>query len=43
LAEAGRSASQIGAITGHKTLMEVSRYTTADQERMARDAMRRIK
>lgn len=43
LAEAGRSAAQIAAITGHKTLKEVGRYTAAaDQERMARDAMKRI-
>ncbi|MEJ0061499.1 MAG: tyrosine-type recombinase/integrase [Terricaulis sp.] len=43
LAEAGCTASQIGAITGHKTLKEVSRYTAAaDTERMARDAMKRI-
>lgn len=34
LAEAGASASQIGSITGHKTLKEVSRYTAAaNQER----------
>lgn len=44
LAEAGCSALQIGAITGHKTLREVSRYTAAaDQERLARDAMKLIK
>lgn len=43
LAEAGCTALQIAAITGHKTLKEVSRYTAAaDQERMARDAMKRI-
>jgi len=43
LAEAGCSALQIAAITGHKTLKEVSRYTAAaDQARMARDAMKRI-
>lgn len=43
LAEAGCSALQIAAITGHKTLKEVSRYTAAaDQGRMARDAMKRI-
>ena len=40
LAEAGCSALQIGAITGHATLKEVSRYTrAADQERLARDAL----
>jgi integrase len=42
LAEAGCSASEIAAITGHKTLAEVERYTrAADQERLARQAMRR--
>jgi integrase len=40
LAEAGCSASQIAAISGHDNLQEVSRYTkSADQARMARDAM----
>jgi len=40
LAEAGCSANQIAAISGHKTLREVSRYTAAaDQERLADDAM----
>jgi integrase len=44
LAEAGCTTLQIGAITGHKTLKEISRYTAAaDQERMARDAMDRIR
>lgn len=44
LAEAGCSALQIGAITGHKTLKEVSRYTVAaDQARLARDAIKRLK
>jgi integrase len=39
LAEAGASPHQIAAITGHKTLTEVARYTkTADQARMAREA-----
>lgn len=43
LAEAGCSALQIQAITGHKTLAEVARYTAAaDQERMARDAIKRM-
>jgi integrase len=37
LAETGCSASEIAAITGHKTLAEVERYTrAADQERLAR-------
>ena len=40
LAEAGCSASEIQAITGHRSLSEVQRYvTTADQVRLARQAM----
>jgi integrase len=43
LAEAGASPHQIAAITGHKTLTEVARYTkTADQARMAREAVELI-
>ncbi|RDI38127.1 site-specific integrase [Gluconacetobacter liquefaciens] len=43
LAEAGCTAHQIAAITGHKTLAEVQRYTLAvDQERLAREAMAKI-
>jgi integrase len=39
LAEAGASPHQIAAITGHKSLTEVARYTkTADQIRMAKEA-----
>jgi integrase len=42
LAEAGCSANEIGAISGHATLGEVQRYTkAADQARMARNAMAR--
>jgi enterobacteria phage integrase len=42
LAEAGCSASEIAAITGHKTLAEVERYTrAADQERLARQAIQK--
>ncbi|HKF10270.1 MAG TPA: tyrosine-type recombinase/integrase [Xanthobacteraceae bacterium] len=42
LAEAGCSASEIMAITGHKTLAEVARYTrAAEQERLARQAIKR--
>ncbi|NPV19279.1 tyrosine-type recombinase/integrase [Bradyrhizobium aeschynomenes] len=42
LAEAGCSASEIAAITGHKTLAEVERHTrAADQERLARQAIQR--
>jgi integrase len=40
LAEAGCTPEQIKAITGHKTLTEVARYTkAADQERSARQAI----
>jgi len=40
LAEAGCSAHEIAAITGHKTLAEVQRYAdAASQSRMARSAM----
>jgi integrase len=43
LAGAGCSANEIAAISGHKTLREVQRYTDAvDQERMARAAIRRL-
>jgi integrase len=43
MAEAGCSANEIAAITGHATLEEVARYTrAADQERMARNAIRRM-
>ena len=43
LAEAGCSASQIAAVTGHKTLREVSRYTSAaDQKQLAVDAFARL-
>jgi len=39
LAEAGCSANEIAAISGHKSLREVERYTRAvDQARMARNA-----
>jgi hypothetical protein len=42
LAEAGCSASQIMAITGHKTLAEVERYVrAAEQKRMADEAIQR--
>lgn len=40
LAEAGATEKQIAAITGHKTLAEVARYTkAADQSKLARQAM----
>jgi integrase len=42
LAEAGCSANEIAAWSGHATLGEVARYTkAADQERMARNALAR--
>jgi integrase len=40
IAEAGGTSKEIAAVTGHKTLAEVERYTrAADQERMARSAL----
>lgn len=42
LAEAGATAKEIGAVTGHKTLAEIERYTAeADQERLAGEAIRK--
>jgi integrase len=44
LAEAGCSANEIAAISGHATLQEVERYTkAADQQRLARNAMARTR
>jgi len=41
LAEAGKTEKQIAAISGHKTLREIERYTAAaDQRRLAKDAMK---
>jgi integrase len=43
LANAGCSAHEIAAITGHRSLREVEHYTrAADQERLARQAMKRM-
>jgi len=43
LAEAGCTPHQIQAITGHKSLAEVVRYTiAANQERRGREAIERI-
>jgi integrase len=43
MAEAGCTSKQIAAITGHKTLSEIERYTeAAEQEHLARTAMERI-
>jgi hypothetical protein len=40
LAEAGNTASEIAAVTGHRTLKEVARYTAdADQARLADKAI----
>jgi integrase len=42
LAEAGCSSHEIGAITGHRTLKELERYTrSAEQARLAKQAMAR--
>jgi integrase len=44
LAEAGCSANEIAAISGHATLREIERYTkAADQARLARAAMKRTR
>jgi integrase len=44
LAEAGCSANLIAAVSGHRSLREVQRYTeAADQARMARSAMETIR
>jgi integrase len=43
LAQVGCSASQIMAVTGHKTLAEVERYVrAAEQERLNEDAMKQL-
>lgn len=43
LAEAGATGHQIMAITGHKSLKEVERYTRkASQKRMAQDALAKL-
>jgi hypothetical protein len=42
-ADAGCTAHEIAAISGHRTLAEVERYTRkADQQRLARSAMERV-
>jgi enterobacteria phage integrase len=44
LAEDGRTGKQIAAVSGHKTLREIERYTdAADQRQLAKDAMGRSK
>jgi integrase len=43
LADAGCSVHEIAAISGHKSLKEIARYTAAaDQARLAREAMARV-
>jgi integrase len=43
LAEVGCTAHEIMAVTGHRSLKEVQRYTkAADQKRMATAAIRRL-
>jgi integrase len=43
LAEHGATAKEIAAVTGHRTLKEVARYTAAaDQLRLARAAIGRL-
>jgi hypothetical protein len=40
LAEEGATEKQIAAVSGHKSLREVQRYTAAaDQRRLAQDAL----
>ncbi|HEY5965312.1 MAG TPA: tyrosine-type recombinase/integrase, partial [Xanthobacteraceae bacterium] len=40
LAEAGKSSKQIAAMSGHKTLKEIERYTeAANQAQLAEEAM----
>jgi integrase len=44
LAEHGATEKQIAAISGHKTLREIERYTAAaDQKRLARDATDKVR
>jgi integrase len=44
LAEAGCTTKEIAAITGHKTLSEVQRYTdAADQEKLAQSAIEKMR
>jgi len=43
LAEWGASAKQIAAVSGHKTMHEIERYTTAaDQKKLSRDAIAKL-
>jgi hypothetical protein len=44
LAESGASTKQIAAVSGHKTLLEVERYTAAaDQRRLSRSAIAKLR
>jgi hypothetical protein len=43
LAEAGATAKEISSISGHRTLREVERYTSAaDQTHLSRSAMAKL-
>ena len=44
LAESGSSAEEIAAISGHRTLKEIERYTAAaDQARLSKAAMTKLR
>ena len=44
LAEHGATEKQIAAVSGHKTLREIERYTAAaDQKRLAKDATDKVR
>ena len=44
LAESGSSAKEIAAISGHRTLKEIERYTAAaDQVRLSKAAMAKLR
>jgi site-specific recombinase XerD len=44
LAENGATEKEMGAVSGHKSIVEVQRYTkSADQASLARTALKRIK
>jgi integrase len=44
LAETGSSAKEIAAISGHRTLKEIERYTAAaDQAKLSKAAMAKLK
>ena len=44
LAEVGCTTKQVAAVTGHKSLNEIERYTrAADQERLAQEAVAKLR